>query len=200
LSESMKALTERPEAGLSYGLMTYVDPEGRIGSTWAGNSKQVEGHIAPQIYTRKVDLPCPTVTFRRKCIDEVGIFDETMRATEDRDLWLRIALRYEVAFIPKVLAYYRQSPNSMSSDPHRMLQAQLKFIRKHYGSEGCGLRSRQAAMARSYKKVAENLKARGQASAALRNSLRAVSLYPLSMDNYRTAGSLLLNWLGSFAS
>jgi glycosyltransferase involved in cell wall biosynthesis len=200
LSESMKALSDRKQAGISYGLITTIDHEGRIGSTWAGNPKHAYGQIAPQIYMRKVDLPCPTIMFRRKCLDEVGLFDETMRAAEDRDLWLRIALRYEVAFVPKVIAYYRQSPNSMSSDPHRMLQAQLNFIRKHYGAEGCNLRSRQVAMARSYKQFAEGLKLRGQATDALRNSLQAVMLYPFSMDNYRTAASLFLNWIGSFAS
>ncbi|HEX3969663.1 MAG TPA: glycosyltransferase family A protein [Edaphobacter sp.] len=199
LSESLKALAERPQAGLAYGLVTHIDQEGRLGGTFEGNRRNAEGHIAPYIYMRKVELPCPTVTFRRRCIDEVGIFDETMRATEDRDLWLRIALRYEVEFVPKVLAYYRVSPNSMSTDSQRMLKAQLHFIRKHYGSEGCGMRSRQIAWARVYKQQAETLKRRNRPWDALVSSLRAVALYPLDMDNPRTAGSLFLNWIRSLA-
>ena len=199
LSESLKVLVERPQAGLCYGLITSIDPDGRLGNSWEGNLSNAAGHIAPQIYLRAVELPSPTITIRRICIDEVGIFDESLRVTEDRDLWLRIALRYEVAFVPKVLALYRMSPSSLTTDPKRMLEAQLKFIHKHYGAEGCGLRSRQAALARSYKQQAENLKMRGRAWAALRSSLRAVALYPLSASNFRTAGSLLLNWIGSFA-
>jgi glycosyltransferase involved in cell wall biosynthesis len=199
LSESLKAFAERPQVGLAYGLVTHIDQEGRLGGTFEGNRRNAEGRIAPYIYMRKVELPCPTVTFRRRCIDEVGIFDETMRATEDRDLWLRIALRYEVAFVPKVIAYYRLSPNSMSADSQRMLKAQLHFIRKHYGSEGCGLRSRQIAWARVYKQQAETFKRRNQPWNALTSSLRAVALYPLDMDNPRTAGSLLLNWIRSLA-
>jgi glycosyltransferase involved in cell wall biosynthesis len=197
LSESLKVLAERPKAGLSYGLIRNIDPEGRLGSPWAGNLTNAEGHIAPHIYMRRVELPSPTITLRRKCIDEVGKFDESLRVTEDRDLWLRIALRYEVAFVPMVLAFYRVSPSSLSTDPKQMLQAQLKFIRKHYGADGCGLRSRQAALALCYKQQADNLKMRGRASAALWSSLRAVTLYPLNIDNFRTAGSLLLNWIGS---
>ena len=197
LSESLKILRERPQVGLVYGLITGIDQENRPGITWGGNLSDADGHIAPQIYMRKVELPCPTITFRRKCVDEVGFFDETMRATEDRDLWLRIALRYEVGFVPKVLAYYRLSPNSMSTDPQRMLQAQLKFIRKHYGSEGCGLRPRQIALARSYKQRAEALKVQSQPWAALMSALQAVALYPFDRDNPRTAGSLLLNWIAS---
>lgn len=196
LADSVSAFTGRPQVGLAYGQVTGIDPEGRLMDTFEGNQRKAEGHIASQIYMRKVELPCPTMTFRRRCIDEVGMFDETMRATEDRDLWLRIALRYEVAFVPKILAYYRLSPNSMSTDPQRMLQAQLQFINKNYGSEGCGLISRQIAWARAYKQRAEAFHRQNHPWAALMSSLRALLLYPLEMDNFRTAGSLLINWVG----
>jgi glycosyltransferase involved in cell wall biosynthesis len=194
LAESLKVLESRPQAGLSYGLITGIDAEGNRRGTFEGNLLHAEGHIAPYIYMRKIELPCPTMTFRRRCVDEVGLFDETMRATEDRDLWLRIALKHEVAFVPKLLAYYRISSSSMSTDPERMLQAQLQFIRKHYGAKGCGLLSQQIALGRAYKQRAEALKARKQPWAALKSSLRALAFYPLGLDNIRTTGSLLLNW------
>jgi hypothetical protein len=129
-------------------------------------------------------------------VDEVGLFDETMSATEDRDLWLRIALRYEVAFVPKILAYYRASPGSLSTDSQRLLEAQLQFIRKHYGSEGCGLIPRQISLARAYKQRAEALKVQSRPGAALMSALRAFATYPLDLDNSRTAASLLLSWIG----
>ncbi len=194
LSDSLKILAEYPQAGLAYGLITLMDSDGNLGRTWEGNPRYSEGRIAPQIYMRKVELPCPTITFRRRCVEEVGLFDETMRATEDRDLWLRIALRYEVAFVPEVLAYYRISPSSMSTDWQRMLEAQLQFLRKHYGSEGCGLHARQIAKARVYKQKAEALKKQHVLSAAVLAALRAVAIYPFDLDNMRTAGSLLRDW------
>jgi cellulose synthase/poly-beta-1,6-N-acetylglucosamine synthase-like glycosyltransferase len=144
---------------------------------------------------RKIELPCPTITFRRRCVDEIGFFDEAMRATEDRDLWLRIALHYEVAFVPKVLASYRRSPGSMSTDSQRMLEAQLHFIRKHYGSKGCGLRPRQISIARAYKQQAEALKGQRRIGAALLSALKAVAIYPLDLDNPRTAASLFIKWI-----
>ncbi len=198
LAASLKALAAHPAAGLAYGLIRVIDPEGRVvGDSWTGNPKHAEGHIAPHIYMRKVELPCPTITFRRRCIDDVGFFDETMRATEDRDLWLRIALRYEVAFVPEVIASYRVSPNSMSANSQRMLEAQLHFIRKHYGAKGCGLRPRQISLARAYKQQAEAFNKQGRAGDALASALKAVALYPLDLDNPRTAASLLLKWARS---
>jgi glycosyltransferase involved in cell wall biosynthesis len=195
LSESIMALAKRPGAGIAYGLITYIDPDGRSLTTFEGNVGHAEGQIAPYIYMRGVELPCPTITIRRACVDEVGLFDETMRSTEDRDLWLRIALLYEVAFVPKVLAYYRTSPGSMSSNSQRMLEAQLQFIRKHYGSEGCGLLPRQISWARAYKQRAEALKTQGQPWPALMSAMQAMVIYPLDLKNARTAGSLFAHWI-----
>ena len=41
--------------------------QGNITGTFAGNPEPKEGRIAPAIFMRKVDLPCPTMTFRRRC-------------------------------------------------------------------------------------------------------------------------------------
>jgi glycosyltransferase involved in cell wall biosynthesis len=196
LEESIKILRERPLAGLSYGGITGIDPEGQLGDTFLGNSKHTEGKIAPYIYMRAVELPCPSVTFRRKCIDEVGLFDESMRATEDRDLWLRIALRYDVAYVPKVLAYYRVSPNSMSTDSERMLQAQRQFIAKHYGAPGCGRLARRIALSQCYRQRAEALSIRNLRRAALGSVLHALMLFPLDIRSLRTAIYLLLRCVG----
>ena len=190
LSESLRYF-ERQQVGLTSGLISRIDSDGVVLDTFEGNPKHAEGRIAPYIYMRTVDLPCPTITFRRKCVDEVGLFDETYRATEDRDMWLRIALRYEVAFVPKVIAYYRISSSSMSADSRRMFDAQLKFVRRHYGAPGCGILARRKALGRIYKQQADALKSR-RPWAALGSSLRALALYPLDIGNVRTVGSLLL--------
>jgi glycosyltransferase involved in cell wall biosynthesis len=196
LTESVRVMTERPQVGLAYGLITIMDSEGNLGRTWTGNRKFAEGRIAPQIYMRRVELPCPTITFRRRCVEDVGLFDEAMRSTEDRDLWLRIALRYEVAFVPKVLANYRISSSSMSANSQRMLEAQLQFIRKHFNAGGCGLRARQIAIARAYKQRAEGHRQQEKLGAALITAFRAVAIYPFDTDNIRTAGSLLFAFVG----
>lgn len=195
LTESVAVLKAQKDVGLTYGLVTLINPEGCTIETWSGNRGNAEGQIASQIYMRKIELPCPTVTFRRKCVDDIGFFDETMRATEDRDLWLRIALHYSVAFIPVILASYRVSPGSMSTDSRRMLESQLRFIHKHYGSRGCGILARQASVARAYKQQAEALRGQGQTTAALMIALKAAALYPVDPDNLRTAASVFARWI-----
>jgi len=94
-----------------------------------------------------------------------------------------------------VLAYYRTSPGSVSRNSQRMLEAQLQFIQKHYGSEGCGVLPRQISLARAYKQRADAMKIQKEPWAALKSALRAVSIYPLEPGNLRTAASLSINWL-----
>lgn len=196
LSESLKCFRDRPQVGLAYGFIQRIDPQGAVIDTFAERQQHGEGRIAPYIYMRRIDLPCPTITFRKKCVDEVGLFDESLRATEDRDLWLRIALRYEVALVPHIIALYRTSPASMTTDPDRMLTAQLQFIQKHFGAPGCGRLARRFALARIYKQRAEALGIRRQRWPALKSALQALAFYPFDLRNARTAGSMLLRCTG----
>jgi glycosyltransferase involved in cell wall biosynthesis len=196
LAESVASLQKNPAAGLSYGLITRIDADGKLGETFRGNPKFASGRIARAIYLREVDLPCPTMTFRRSALEPTGLFDETMRATEDRDLWFRIAQHHEVAFIPEVIALYRTSPQSMSVDLDRMLSSQLKFIHKHSGARECGFAARQIAISRAYKQRAEALALRNEHGPALMSALQALAIWPFRASNLRTAASLLLNFLG----
>jgi glycosyltransferase involved in cell wall biosynthesis len=196
LAESLKVIEARPQIGLTYGFISRIDQDGKFIDSWDRGQQHGEGQIAPYIYMKRIDLPTVTVMVRRKCIEEVGMFDESLRITEDRDLWYRISLRYEVALVPKVLAYYRVSPNSITTDTNKMLKAQLQFIDKHYGANGCGLLRRRMALARVYKQRAEELGRRGEHGAALASALRGVAFYPLDISTVRTAASLLLHCAG----
>ena len=40
---------------------------------------------------------------RAEILDEIGVFDESLPACEDYDLWLRLTARHAVEFIPKKL-------------------------------------------------------------------------------------------------
>jgi glycosyltransferase involved in cell wall biosynthesis len=194
LAESVQRF-DRPEIGLVYGFVSRIDADGNLVTTHDEMKRRAEGRIASSIYTRRLDLPCPTITFRRECVDLVGDFDESMRASEDRDLWLRIAQRYEIARVPKVIALYRISPGAMTSDTERMFHAQLRFLEKHYGAPGCGRRARRVALSSVYRQRAEALGDRKQQLAALHSVFRALMFYPESLQNLRTAASLLFHSL-----
>lgn len=188
-------LFDDPQTGLTYGgIVRFRDP-GIALDTFTGNDSSEEGECATNIYVRRIELPCPSVTFRRSCLDRVGMFDEHLRATEDRDLWLRIAQQFQVHAVPAVVAWYRMSGSSMSSDLPRMLAAQEQFIQKHYREPGCGWFPRRLALARVHKQQAESYADRRQFRQAIRHAWHAVSLAPWQMANTRTAASVTLRGL-----
>lgn len=65
---------------------------------------------------------------KREALDDVGAFDEAFATCEDYDLWLRIAPKYPVVFINRVLCQYRIHADGLSGD------AEQRYIRwKHDG-------------------------------------------------------------------
>lgn len=50
-----------------------------------------------------------TAMLRKTCLEDVGLFDEgkDLIGLEDYEYWIRIAMSYHIAYIPRVLARYR---------------------------------------------------------------------------------------------
>jgi glycosyltransferase involved in cell wall biosynthesis len=51
------------------------------------------------------------VLLRRRALEAVGGFDESLPCFEDYDLWLRLAARFPFAFVPGIVALHRTSPH-----------------------------------------------------------------------------------------
>lgn len=64
---------------------------------------------------RKCFVFTPTAVVRRGCLEEVGLFNESLAVSEDFNLWLRIAARWRIAFMPEVFAITHKRPGSLSA-------------------------------------------------------------------------------------
>jgi glycosyltransferase involved in cell wall biosynthesis len=67
----------------------------------------------------------PTVLVRRRCLEDVGLFQESLVVSEDFNLWLRIAARWRIALLPEVLAitHKREGSLSVNISPRKRLQS-----------------------------------------------------------------------------
>ena len=76
-----------------------------------------------------------TSLFRKKCWEEVGGYDESMKSGfEDWEFWLNVTKRgWEFQFVPAFLFYYRKSKKSMLVDTiTNHAEANMEYIfRKH---------------------------------------------------------------------
>jgi glycosyltransferase involved in cell wall biosynthesis len=68
---------------------------------------------------------------RRETVVRAGLFDESLRSSEDFDLWLRIVkMGGRIAYHREVLARYRKRRGSLSSDPVWMCRHILMVLEK----------------------------------------------------------------------
>ena len=69
---------------------------------------------------------------RRDCFDAVGLFDESLRSIEDRDMWLRIASRFPAVQVISPCWWYRPHAGQMSRRASRMVENYEKVLTKFF--------------------------------------------------------------------
>lgn len=84
-----------------------------------------------RLVTRACTVVTSTTVVRRDTVIRAGFFDESVRSSEDIDLWLRIVLQGgRIVYRSKVQARYRRCLGSLSSDPIRMLTNWIGVLQK----------------------------------------------------------------------
>ena len=80
------------------------------------------------LFHGRLEINTLTVMIRRDVLTEVGGFDERRELhVEDWDLWLRIAARYTLGYLPNALAVHRPG-GSMSSEVEKTYRGQQMVI------------------------------------------------------------------------
>jgi len=133
ISTLVSALESNPEAEGIYCGYQFVDQENNL-------LPQIENRPVPgdELYEALLDgnffVP-ESIFLRRYVYDDVGLFDEALRACEDWDVWLRVTKKYRIIHAPEILTRHRVLAGSMSTDPLRMLNNRLAVLSKHVGEE-----------------------------------------------------------------
>lgn len=118
---------EFPDAGI-YGANYYYVKNGRqricVRAAATGYINYCRVYAQEQIMPLCTDAVC----LPRPVFDEMGGFKPGLKLGEDFDLWIRIALKYKVAFLDEPLAYYNQDSapawrgvNRLQEPQHHML-------------------------------------------------------------------------------
>lgn len=128
-------LLERdPDVGVVYSSIEYMDGNGvRNGRPEA---RLYRGAVSGQLLLENF-VPFPTSVVRRRCLDEVGLFDETFGMGIDYDLWLRMSARYRFDYVAEPTALYRVWEGQMSKNYRRRYEAGIaimqRFLEQHPG-------------------------------------------------------------------
>jgi glycosyltransferase involved in cell wall biosynthesis len=136
--EKQLALFDRPEIGVVYTRVRYIDECGRPVTYEQKNEhlRPREGNITNYLFVDNF-VPFSSVMVRKDCLDKIGCFDEELGVAEDWDLLLRLSVRYEFKFVDEPLLQYRFHGNQISSNTEKMIlyieKARQNFISRGYG-------------------------------------------------------------------
>lgn len=138
LETLLAALTGDPQCIGAHGLGRYIDSEGepirpgefeaggRERRVFAGRRLVPVPSAAPttfEVLILRYCIPVGSVLIRRAAMEAAGPFDEAYRASEDWDMWLRLSLLGEFAFVDKVVFGYRQHGTNLTRNAELIYRA-----------------------------------------------------------------------------
>ncbi len=127
-----QVLDTRDDVGLVYPNYIYVDAAGR----YLGTEFRKRAETEDALLDLAAHGACTMV--RKRVLKSIGGYDESHRAQDGYELWLKVLHRYGVANVSTPLFYYRQHDASLSRDDRRILNARGKIKEKLADHLGAG--------------------------------------------------------------
>ena len=191
---AVKYLNDYPDVGMVYGECNIIN-----------ECNQVTGRCEARAFDLKEMLhqgnmvPQPTVFLRREVLEEVGQLDTKLHFAMDFDLWIRIALKFKIAYIPQYLANFRLCPGTKSGDEaHKFALDQLAVLDKLFSDpelpeEVRALRNRAYSCVNF--KIGTGYHSQRQMKSARKYLMKSVRLNPRKLIDPYTTGYLVTSFL-----
>lgn len=129
-AEQVAFLDANPEHALVGGYVAYEEAGGRPLYTFAPPTTH-EGILRAFHYNNYVAHP--SATMRVSALRAVGGYTDRYPGAEDYDLFLRIASRFKVANLPKVLLRYEVGPGQISQRiRHTQILSRIRLQARHF--------------------------------------------------------------------
>jgi glycosyltransferase involved in cell wall biosynthesis len=130
IAKAVAALEAEPEAGFVYGEGELIAEDGRVLCRFPGTQPFDLWTLA-----RVSDfIMQPTVFMRAEALREVGSLDTSLHYGMDWDLWIRMASRRPVVYLPELLAQTREYPAAKTATGGFKRWRELRSILNRYGA------------------------------------------------------------------
>lgn len=131
LEKMSQFIDEFTDAGI-YGCGYYLVKNGKKRVAPIGVPETFEkGYINYcSVYAQTLCMPLTSISVAipRKVFDEFGGFRPHLKLGEDFDLWIKIALKYKVAFLNEPLANYNQDVDVANRGTHRLQKPEYHML------------------------------------------------------------------------
>ena len=120
VSRQVALFDAHPNVGFVYSAHTYVDPNSkpfRVFQPWSHDYVR-DGLTEFRDLAFRNYVPHTGTLVRRRCHDQLGLYDLNLPHAADWELWLRVAGRFDVGYVAEPLYAYRIHGNNMSVARH----------------------------------------------------------------------------------
>jgi glycosyltransferase involved in cell wall biosynthesis len=190
LRQQLALLERHPDAALCFGdcrQFTHdterprtLFEEGGYGRPAWGDSAYVPDAYAQLL--RNNFITTGSVVVRRRVLEAMGGFDESLRLVEDLELWLRIARQHPVVYCDTVCLLRRRHAGNTSREAEAMSLAYLDVLRRQQDCCGAELARRNIRLAplqaREYRDMAGRALAGDQPGRAVAWAWRSLTFRP----------------------
>lgn len=129
LELQVKYFTEHQNISLVYSPYYSVDSEERIiNKIKASNFHSKKKSICKLFIINYVGFE--TVLVKKHCFDKVGLFDQRMIACSDHDMWLRVAVYFDIGYLDIALVKKRQHGLQLSKNMEIVLKDEFLLVNK----------------------------------------------------------------------
>jgi glycosyltransferase involved in cell wall biosynthesis len=118
--------------GLVYSSYELINENG---SAIAGENLIVKPSLRGEVYSALltgnfISGSGSGVLVKSNVFEEIGLFDEALKASEDWDMWIRIARKFHFDYVNESLVQIRVHSSNMQKDFSRMLASELAMLNK----------------------------------------------------------------------
>jgi glycosyltransferase involved in cell wall biosynthesis len=127
LEKQLKVFNADKELMLVFTEHRVFDTTGFRKQLFFKKERLMKGDIVKNIFFYS-HVTTSTVMVRRHAFQEVGFFEENLKAAEDDNLWMRIALKFRIHLLDEVLVHVRSTENSLSRSADNLFEGVLKNV------------------------------------------------------------------------
>lgn len=196
LETQVKFLDDHPDVGVVIGGSAYIDADGNL-------LKEVEswkwsGSLGLDGWVMSCLAPVHAALIRHRWLVDDTLFDESFRASEDWDFWLRLSRAgCPMAWIERMVAKYRMRGNSMSRDVKRLRDRHLQALDKLFADKLLPIeivQKKSLAYARVHIRAAATAYAIGEVELGKEEIDQALVIEPSAFSD-PSGGGQILRWM-----
>jgi glycosyltransferase involved in cell wall biosynthesis len=137
------------------------------------------GDLSQEIFVRNWVGGTSSVAIRKACFETVGGFDPALPSFQDYDMWIRLAQRFELAFVAEPLLKYHLHERKIWTNLEALKCGMDILLEKHGQSLPL-----QRNLARYYLSVGARFCFQGEVQKGRKSLSRAIRLNPFEIRSY----------------